>query len=97
MLLTPFNADATDEASVSFVPKYQEQWEETPTQFAADAYDCVYALKQALGEAGCTPDMSAEEINDALIQVFPTITFHGLTGDGEGITWDATGAVSKAP
>ena len=97
MLLTPFNADATDEATVSFVTKYQEQWEETPNQFAADAYDCVYALKQALEEAGCTPDMSAEEINDALIQVFPTITFHGLTGDGEGITWDATGAVSKAP
>lgn len=97
MLLTPFNADATDDATVSFVTKYQEQWGETPNQFAADAYDCVYALKLALETAGCTPDMSAEEINDALIEVFPTITFYGLTGDGEGITWDASGAVSKAP
>ena len=97
MLLTPFNADATDGATVSFVTKYQEQYGETPNQFAADAYDCVYALKLALETAGCTPDMSNEEICDALIATFPTITFNGLTGDGEGITWDSTGAVSKAP
>ena len=97
MLLTPFNADATDEATVSFVTKYQEEYGETPNQFAADAYDCVYAYKQALEAAGCTPDMSAEEICDALIEVFPTITFNGLTGDGAGITWDSTGAVSKSP
>ena len=39
MLLTPFNADATDEATVNFVTKYQELYGETPNQFAADAYD----------------------------------------------------------
>ena len=97
MLLTPFNADATDEATVAFVTKYQDLYGETPNQFAADAYDCVYALKQALETAGCTPDMSNEELCDALMEVFPTITFTGLTGDGQGITWDSTGAVSKAP
>ena len=47
MLLTPFNADATDEATVNFVTKYQELYGETPNQFAADAYDCVYAYKMA--------------------------------------------------
>ena len=97
MLLTPFNADAQDEATQTFVTEYQNRYGETPNQFAADAYDCIYALKQALEESGCTPDMSAEEINDALIATFPTMTFYGLTGDGEGITWDSTGAVSKAP
>ena len=97
MLLTPFNADAEDEATQNFVSKYQELYGETPNQFAADAYDCVYAYKQALETAGCTPDMSNEEICDALIEVFPTITFTGLTGDGAGITWDSTGAVSKSP
>ena len=97
MLLTPFNADAQDEATQAFVTEYQSRYGETPNQFAADAYDCIYALKQALEESGCTPDMSAEEINDALIATFPTMTFYGLTGDGEGITWDSTGAVSKAP
>ena len=97
MLLTPFNADAEDEATQNFVSKYQDLYGETPNQFAADAYDCVYAYKLALETAGCTPDMSASEICDALIQVFPTITLTGLTGDGAGITWDSTGAVSKSP
>jgi len=97
MLLTPFNADATDEATVNFVTKYQELYGETPNQFAADAYDCVYAYKMALEAAGCTPDMSNEELCDALIATFPTITLTGLTGDGAGITWDENGAVSKDP
>ena len=82
MLLTPFNADATDEATVAFVEKYESLYGETPNQFAADGYDCIYALKLALETAGCTPDMSNEEICDALIATFPTITFNGLTGDG---------------
>ena len=97
MLLTPFNADSTDEATVNFVTKYQDLYGETPNQFAADAYDCVYAYKLALETAGCTPDMSASEICDKLIEVFPTITLNGLTGDGSGITWESNGQVSKAP
>ena len=97
MLLTPFNADATDEKTVNFVTKYKEKYGETPNQFAADAYDCVYAYRQALEAAGCTPDMSASELCDKMIETFPTITFEGLTGDGAGITWDSNGAVSKSP
>ena len=97
MLLTPFNADDEDEATQHFVKAYQDKYGETPIQFAADAYDCVYAYKQALETAGCTPDMSASELNEKLKATFPTITFTGLTGDGAGITWDATGAVSKSP
>ena len=95
MLLTPFNADATDEKTASFVKKYKEQFGETPNQFAADAYDCVYAYKQALENAGATPDMSAEDLCDKMIEQFTSMTFDGLTG--EGMTWDETGAVSKSP
>ena len=95
MLLTPFNADATDEKTQNFVTKYKEQFGDVPNQFAADAYDCVYAYKAALEAAGATPDMSAEELCDKMIEVFPTLTFDGLTG--EGVTWDSTGTVSKSP
>ena len=95
MLLTPFNADATDEKTVNFVKKYKEQFGETPNQFAADAYDCVYAYKQALENAGATPDLSAEDLCDKMIEQFTSMTFDGLTG--EGMTWDSTGAVSKSP
>ena len=97
MLLTPFNADADDEKTQNFVKKYEEKYGETPTQFAADAYDCVYAYKQALEAANCTPDMSSEELCDAMIQQFTTMTFEGLTGDGAGITWNSNGQVSKSP
>ena len=95
MLLTPFNADADDEKTASFVEKYKEQFGEVPNQFAADAYDCVYAYKQALENAGATPDMSAEDLCDKMIEQFTSMTFDGLTG--EGMTWDSTGAVSKSP
>ena len=95
MLLTPFSADAEDERTQTFVKTYQEQFGETPNQFPADAYDAVYILKAALEAAGCTPDMSAADICEALIPVMPTLSVDGLTG--AGMTWDASGAVSKAP
>ena len=95
MLLTPFNADAEDEKTQAFVAKYQEQFSETPNQFAADAYDCIYAYYQALTNAQATPDMDAATLCDLMIQQFTSMTFDGLTGTG--MTWDATGAVSKSP
>ncbi|MFR6590014.1 MAG: ABC transporter substrate-binding protein [Gallintestinimicrobium sp.] len=70
MLLTPFNADATDEKTQSFVTKYQELYGDVPNQFAADAYDCVYAYKAALEASGATADMSAEELCDKMIEAF---------------------------
>lgn len=95
ILLTPFNADAEDEKTQSFVSKYKEQYGDVPNQFAADAYDCVYAYKAALEAAGATADMSAQDLCELMVKTFPTITFDGLTG--EGVTWDASGAVSKSP
>ena len=95
MLLTPFSADAQDELTQNFVKTYEDKYGETPNQFAADAYDAVYILYQALEEAGCTTDMSAEDICEALIAVMPTITYSGLTGTD--MTWDSTGAVTKMP
>ena len=95
MLLTPFSADAQDELTQNFVKTYEDKYGETPNQFAADAYDAVYILYQALEEANCTPDMSAEDVCEALIAVMPTITYSGLTGTD--MTWDSTGAVTKMP
>ena len=95
MLLTPFNADSSDERTQAFVQKYQDQYGEIPNQFAADAYDCVYAYKQALEAAGATPDMDAATLCDLMIQQFTSMTFDGLTGTG--MTWGTNGRVSKDP
>lgn len=103
ILLTPFSADATDDMTVSFVKKYEEQYKETPSQFAADGYDCVYAMYAALNyyaekNGGLNVDgMSAEELCEILISVFSDSNFSvdGITGDG--MTWTANGEVNKAP
>ena len=95
MLLTPFSADAKDEATQMFVAKYQDKTGIIPNQFAADAYDVIYAIAQACEKGGVTADMSASEINAILVEQFTSMTFDGLTGSG--MTWAATGEVSKAP
>ena len=94
-LLTPFAADADDAKTQAFVAEYQKRFGDTPNQFAADGYDAVYIIKADLEAAGCTPDMSPEEICEAVIAVMPTLSVDGVTG--ESMTWAATGEVSKAP
>ena len=95
VLLTPFAADATDDATKSFVAKYKEAYGEIPNQFAADAYDAVYVIKAAVEKANVTPDMSIADMGAALTKVMTEISVDGLTG--VGMTWKATGEVSKAP
>ena len=95
MLLTPFSADSKDEATQLFVAKYQDKTGIIPNQFAADAYDVIYAIAQACEKGGVTADMTPAEINAILIEQFTTMTFDGLTG--AGMTWKETGEVSKAP
>lgn len=96
-LLTPFSADATDEKTVHFVEAYKAKYNEVPNQFAADAYDCIYAVYEACTAAGITADMSAEDVCTALVDQFATgkLVFSGVTGSN--MTWDSTGAVSKSP
>lgn len=96
-LLTPFSADATDEKTTHFVEAYKAKYNEVPNQFAADAYDCVYAIYEACNAEGVTADISAQEVCSALVDQFATgkLVFSGVTGSN--MTWDSTGAVSKSP
>lgn len=95
MLLTPFAADAQDEATKSFVSAYEAAYGDTPNQFAADAYDAVYIIKAAIEASGATPDDSVSDICEKLKAAMTEITVDGLTG--EAMSWDADGAVNKAP
>ena len=107
MLMTPFNAWATDDRTVQFVEEYESAYGGLPNQFAADGYDCMYAIYEACQAAGITADMSAQDICEALIAQFageyddagnlvtPGISVDGLTGTG--MTWSRNGEVSKAP
>ena len=94
MFLTPFTPDAEDEATQTFVANYKEKFGDTPIQFAADAYDCVYAIKEAAEKAEITPDMSVSDMCEAMKGAMTEITIDGLTG--KQITWSAEGEPSKA-
>ena len=95
MLLTPFAADADDELTQKFVTAYKEKYGETPIQFAADAYDAIYAIKAAAEEAGITPETSASDTCDKIKEAMLKITVNGLTG--ENMTWTEDGEPHKAP
>jgi branched-chain amino acid transport system substrate-binding protein len=95
MLMTPFNA--TSDSSADFVAKYEAAYNETPNQFAADGYDCIYAIAAACEKAGITADMKADEVCEKMIATFTDAGFSvdGLTGSG--MTWSTAGEISKDP
>jgi len=98
LLLTPFNADAKDLRTLSFVETYTETYgAETLNQFAAEGYDCIYAIYEACRKNGITADFTPEAICDALIATFSSeeFVFNGLTG--LDVCWNAAGETEKTP
>ena len=96
MLLTPFAADATDDKTVAFTAAYKAAYnDETPNQFAADAYDAVYIIKAAIEAAGIkSADISASDLCDAIVAQMTSLEFDGVTGF---MTWDESGEPTKEP
>ena len=96
-LMTPFDANATDEATVSFVTKFKAKMNGlVPNQFAADGYDCIYAIYNACVEMGINGETPVDEACALVCEWFNTTEgFDGLTG--KGMTWDAEGMISKIP
>ena len=76
--------------------EYKEKFNDTPNQFAADAYDAIYAIKAAVEKADVTPDMDYSEMCDKLMDAMTKIKIDGLTGV-DGITWEKNGEPNKAP
>ena len=95
MLITPFAADSTDEKTQNFVKAYKDAYKDTPNQFAADAYDAVYAVKAAAEKEDVKADMDVADICAALEKGMTEITLEGVTGDE--ITWTEDGEPNKAP
>ncbi len=95
--ITPFDVESTDEFTAAFVQNYTAKYGVAPDQFAADGYDAVYILKNALERAGVTDDsVKASDIADDLVAVLTDPSF-GYTGVTGMMTWDETGACTKVP
>ena len=96
LVMTPFAASSPDEKSAKFTAAYEElTGGEVPIQFAADAYDAVYAIKLAIEKAGVTDaSISASDLCDQIKVAMTEITLDGVTGS---TTWTADGEPTKAP
>ena len=97
MFLTPFSATSTDEKTKAFVDAYKAKFDDTPNQFAADAYDAIYVIYDCIEKQGITADMSTSDICEALKTAMTSITFEGITATSTGITWSADGEPNKDP
>ncbi len=95
MFMSPFTPTSEDEAIQKFVKDYDAAYGGTPNQFAADAYDGIYAIKAAIEEGGVTPDMSPSDVCDAMKAAMVEISIDGVTA--KGLTWEASGEPSKEP
>ena len=93
----PLPATATDEKSVKFTEAYKAKFPDAdaPIQFAADAYDCVYAIKAALEKAGVNDaSIDSKELCDKLKAAMVEIEYDGITGNSK---WTTDGEVTKDP
>ena len=95
IFLSPFTPTSDDPAIQKFVTDYQTAYGETPNQFAADAYDGMYAIKAAMEDGNVTSDMSPSDICEAMKASMVNITIDGVTA--KNLTWEASGEPSKEP
>lgn len=98
MYLTPFLESSTDAVTTKFVNGFKTA-NATQTQylnqFAADAYDAIYAIKAAAEKANVTADMDIAAVGAAMKVAITEVSVDGVTGTG--ITWAADGEPTKAP
>ena len=96
--ITPFDANSDEQKVKDFVAAYKAEYNATPDQFAADAYDVVMVLAAALEKAGVKDyTLSAAELGDVLYNTVTAddFSYDGLTGNG--MTWGEDGKCTKAP
>ncbi|MBQ6018563.1 MAG: ABC transporter substrate-binding protein [Clostridia bacterium] len=96
--LTPFLENATDDATVKFVESFKAKYPDRASylnQFAADAYDAIYALKAAYELADVTPETSVSDAGNLLKDALQKVSVDGVTGTA--MVWDADGEPQKQP
>lgn len=98
-MLSHFNSNATEGKTSEFIKKYTEKFgKDTLNQFAASAYDCIYAIFQAMKEAKIDDvTISATDLSDKLKETFQSgFKFKdAVTGGGDDVSWDKDGYVNK--
>ncbi len=95
--ITPFDVNATDELTANFVTNYRAKYNMDPSQFAADGYDAIYVIYNAMKAAGVdNVNISASDLCDKVVAAITADTF-SYTGTTGSMTWDESGAATKVP
>ena len=99
-MLSHFDSNATEGAAADFIAKYTQKFgADTLNQFGASAYDCIYAIYNAMKaaiDAGEKIDVtiSASDLCEILKAQFTgDFTYSGVTG--KDVSWEDNGYVSK--
>ena len=93
--ITPLDVTSTDAKVAKFVEDYSAKYGATPDQFAADGYDVIYVIFEALKAAGVdNADLSAKDMSAAVTQVLAggSFSYTGITGQ---MQWTPEGACDK--
>ena len=100
-MLSHFNSKAEEGKAAEYIAKYEKAYPGEPlNQFGASAYDCVYALYNALKaamDAGkeITVTTSASDFCDILKEQFEGGFTYENGATGASITWEKSGYVNK--
>ena len=95
--ITPFDVNSKDAVPSKFVAAYKAEYNDTPDQFAADGYDAIYAIFNAMKAADIKDaNISASDLCEAVKKAItdPSFKLAGATGE---MVWDASGACTKVP
>lgn len=100
--ISHFDAKATEGKAKAFIDAYKKKYGSNPIQFAASAYDCVYALYDAILFAKNTlkkdvpVTISASDMYAVLKEVFANAEFSVDGVTGTGMKWKADGTVDTS-
>ncbi len=95
--ITPFDVNSTDAQVSKFVSAYKAKYNTLPDQFAADGYDAVYVIYNAMKKAGVNDvKIDAASLGEIMVETVTAsdFSYQGVTGK---MTWDASGACNKVP
>lgn len=92
--ITPFDVTSTDSTISAFVAAYKAKYNEVPDQFAADGYDAVMVIYNAMKTANVTDvDIKPSDLCAKITEVLQGgMSYKGATGT---MTWNKNGEPVK--
>jgi ABC-type branched-subunit amino acid transport system substrate-binding protein len=93
LVISSYFGAGENEVIRNFISTYEETYGIAPDSYAADAYDAVYAIAQAIKRAGITPDGNEKNWSAELQKAMTEIEVRGVTGN---ISWTTDGESTRA-